>query len=84
MYRRIEDRRNAVREWKKKNKDKVREQRRRYRAKHPDYLRNWRKENKEKVRKYNLKERQKRANYTKGDGDAKKDFTLLVYASRRA
>lgn len=46
-----------IKRWKKRNPDKVRQHRKTWRLRHPDYLRNWRRNNPEKVKAYKRKER---------------------------
>jgi hypothetical protein len=41
-----------IRRWKRDNPDKVRQQRARWRARHPHYVRDWRRKNPKKVQAY--------------------------------
>lgn len=60
----------AVRDWKSKNPEKVREQHRRYRANNPDKIAVWRKQHKKKNREkyygYEKKRRQKMFDWVQG------------------
>ena len=41
-----------IQRWKQENPDKVRQQRARWRARHPNYIRTWRRKNPKKVQVY--------------------------------
>jgi hypothetical protein len=41
-----------IRRWKRENPDKVRQHRKTWRARHPNYLRTWRRRNPNKVKAY--------------------------------
>jgi len=52
MYADKKKMRAYIKRWRRKNPDKVKAQRARWRKRHPTYLRNWRRRNPEKVRAY--------------------------------
>lgn len=62
MYKLIQDRRDAVKRWRKKNPDKVKKQKQRYRKKYRHVLgirlREWRKRNSKRVAMYKKRERE--------------------------